>query len=106
MPIEVGDVVIVKDDGPRIMWRLAKVVALKSSRDGEIRSATLRMADRDRKTTELCRPIEDLYPLELKCDTSQSTVPDSVSEKIDLFDVDDGASACESNSDSESETSH
>ena len=104
--IEIGDVVIVKDDGPRIMWRLAKVVALKSSRDGEIRSATLRMADRDRKTTELCRPIEDLYPLELKCDTSQTTIPASVSEEIDKFDTDDGASACESNSDSESETSY
>ena len=66
--IKIGDIVLVKDEGARILWRLAKVVHIRLSKDGEARGATLHMAERGKKAVELTRPTEHIYPLELTCD--------------------------------------
>ena len=104
-PIKIGDVVHVKDDGSRVFWRLAIVKSLRFSRDGEVRGATLRVANRDLKATELVRPIELIYPLELECETKYSTIP-VCEENIELFE-DDGSGVTDDEStlsDTESNT--
>ena len=58
--IKKGDVVIIHDDTPRTMWKIAVVIDLVMGGDGLVRAATLRTAN---GTTN--RPITKLYPLEL-----------------------------------------
>lgn len=63
------DIVLVKDDVPRGCWKLAKIVSLASSRDGEIRSAKVQLSS----GRVIGRPLNLLYPLEItekeeKCD--------------------------------------
>ena len=58
--IQKGDVVIIHDDTPRTMWKIAVVKDLVTGGDGLVRAATLRTAN---GTTN--RPITKLYPLEL-----------------------------------------
>ena len=65
--ISVGDVVIVEDDGPRLMWRLGRVIKLIESKDGEHRAARV-LVTGPKKMTELERPIRKLFPLELACE--------------------------------------
>ncbi|XP_045178199.2 uncharacterized protein LOC123538297 [Mercenaria mercenaria] len=57
----VGDVVIVKDNLPRGQWKLGKVIKLHTSRDGQIRSAQLKVSNRQ----ILRRPLNLLYPIEI-----------------------------------------
>ena len=75
--IQLGDVVLLADDGPRIFWRLATVIKLKQSKDQEIRGAVLRVADREQKYTQLERPIELIYPLEVSANAKLDTVPET-----------------------------
>ena len=65
--LSVGDVVIVHDEQlPRGLWKLGRIQELFKGRDGHYRGATVRMATRDRQQVLLRRPIQLLYPLELK----------------------------------------
>ena len=57
----IGDVVLVKDEIPRGCWKLAKIVSLNSSSDGEIRSAKVQLPS----GRIVGRPLNLLYPLEL-----------------------------------------
>ena len=64
--ISVGDVVIIHDsDQPRGFWRLGRVQELLDGRDGRVRGAKLRVARKGRYST-LHRPLQLLYPLEIK----------------------------------------
>ena len=61
----VGDVVLVKDDLPRGMWRIGRIYELIESRDGHIRSAKV-----------LLRPLCSLYPIECqKTDDTDTNCP-------------------------------
>ena len=63
-PLSKGDVVIIKDDDRnRNKWKLGIIEDLIAGRDGIVRVAKLRAG----KAT-LERAIQQLYPLELKCD--------------------------------------
>ena len=66
-PISVGDIVIVKSDlTKRTFWKLAKVQELLPGRDGQIRSAKVKVAGKgDRKPQVLRRVIQDLIPVEV-----------------------------------------
>ena len=65
--IAVGDVVIVHDEQlPRGLWKLGRVQELFTGRDGHCRGAAVRTVTRDRQQVLLRRPIQLLYPLELK----------------------------------------
>ena len=57
----------VKSDRPtRNFWKLAKVEELSRGRDGQIRSAKVKVASsKDRKPQVLRRVIQDLIPVEV-----------------------------------------
>ncbi len=77
--IDVGDVVVLKDDkSTRVLWKLAKVEELIRSRDNVIRAAKVRVVNSDEgRSIVLRRPIQHLIPLELP---STSEEEDHVSE--------------------------
>lgn len=56
----VGDVVLVKDDLPRGMWRIGRICELIESRDGHIRSAKVLLPSKK----IIGRPSCSLYPIE------------------------------------------
>ena len=59
--VKVGDIVLFEDDlKPRLFWKLGKIIALKKSEDGIVRSVTLKT-----ENGEITRPIVKLYPLEI-----------------------------------------
>ena len=65
--IKVGDVVLVHDESPRILWKMAVVTDLVRGNDGLVRAAKIRM-----KNTETSRPIVKLYPLEIRSATDDA----------------------------------
>uniref|UniRef100_A0A5S6QMY1 DUF5641 domain-containing protein n=1 Tax=Trichuris muris TaxID=70415 RepID=A0A5S6QMY1_TRIMR len=59
--IAIGDVVLVgSDNQKRLFWPLARVERLLPGKDGKPRVAVVRTA-----TTQLMRPLQRLYPLEV-----------------------------------------
>ena len=63
-PVNTGDVVILQEDKPRALWRLARVKQLITGRDGKVRAAILTVPSKDGLTITLQRPVQVLYPLE------------------------------------------
>ena len=74
-----GDIVLVKDDIPRGCWKLAKVVSLVSSRDGEMRSAKVQLPS----GRVIGRPFNLLYPLEITENVDTMT-PQNVSSATNI----------------------
>ena len=65
-PIEVGQMVILKDDTTkRLFWKLAIVEELLPGRDGKIRSVKVKVSNPSGTSTMLCRSIQHLLPLEI-----------------------------------------
>ena len=58
--VEVGDIVLIHGDTPRVQWKLAITEYVNKGADGLIRSATVRTP-----TGRTNRPIAKLYPLEV-----------------------------------------
>ena len=81
-PVSVGDVVLIHDDNkPRGFWRLGCVKNLINGSDGHIRGAILTATSPGERRITLQRPLQHLYPLEVKaiaCNTESE--PDDVSE--------------------------
>ena len=75
-PLSVGDVVLVHDDNqPRGFWRLACVKSLIEGNDGHTRGAILTVISPGEKRITLKRPLQRLYPLEVKtvsCNRSEN----------------------------------
>jgi hypothetical protein len=64
--IKVDDVVLVYDEGPRLFWRLGRVVELIPSRDNEVRSVKLLLSGNPEHSGHvITRPISRLFPLEI-----------------------------------------
>ena len=63
---KVGDVVLIKDDGPRMHWKIARVGILEPNRDGHIRTAKVYTSDKK----VVRRSISHLFPLEVELDES------------------------------------
>ena len=64
--INVGDVVQIQEDSPRVNWKLAVIEELVHGNDGMVRSVKLRT------TNGLTnRPVSKLYPLEVSPPRSQ-----------------------------------
>ena len=61
----VGDVVVVRDDTPRVSWRIGRVEGLIEGEDHQVRGATIRMSSKGMKPSRLRRPIQALIPLEI-----------------------------------------
>ena len=64
--IQLGDIVILKDDLTlHAWWKLARVIELLSGRDNQVRAARVQVLSAG-KTTILRRPIQLLIPLEVR----------------------------------------
>ena len=63
--IEVGEIVITDGKTKRNYWRLGKVVLLIPGSDGRVRADVLKTFDGTR-VHYMKRPIEKLYPIEVK----------------------------------------
>ena len=53
---------------PRQLWRLGKAERLLPGRNGQVRSAVVRVKSGNSSTAEWRRPLQRLYPLEVKLD--------------------------------------
>ena len=79
-PLSVGDVVLVHDDNqPRGFWRLACVKSLIYGSDGHTRGAILTVISPGEKRITLKRPLQRLYPLEVKTVSHNHTENDNES---------------------------
>ena len=82
--IAVGDMVVLYDEKhPRGFWRIGKVERLISGVDGEIRGASVRVHTNRINTLMLNRPIQHLYPLEVKATVVNDPNPDSQDKNED-----------------------
>ena len=75
--IQSGDVVQIHDDKKRIEWKLAVVEGLIRGGDGAVRAAEIRTAKG--KTN---RPINKLYPIEVKDETTKDQKPQEQNTEI------------------------
>jgi len=65
--IELGEIVVIHSDIKRYKWRLGKVVSLVTGSDNIVRSAIVKvLTDKTNKQNYIKRPIEKLYPIEVK----------------------------------------
>ena len=73
--VSIGDVVIVHDEHlPRGLWRLGKITSVRKGQDGQVRGATVKIANSDGQKVLLNRPIQLLYPLEVRASEPVSEV--------------------------------
>ena len=61
-----GNIVVVQDDLPRTLWSLGKVESLIKGKDKQVRGAVVRTKLRGKKELLLKRPINKLYPIEVR----------------------------------------
>lgn len=62
----VNDIVIVHDEKhSRGLWRVGRVTHLVRGKDGKVRGAKVRVAERGKKPTTIRRPLQKLYPIEI-----------------------------------------
>jgi hypothetical protein len=74
--INVGDVVCVKEDKlPRQKWKIARIQQLVKGRDGKVRAAAIKVHDKGGKLTQLYRPLQKLFPIELDSSKKIQEVP-------------------------------
>jgi len=73
----IGDVVIVHDENqPRGKWRIGRVEAFVTGSDGHVRGAVVRVKTKAGRLAKLRRPLQRLYPLEVRCrnDEPETTI--------------------------------
>ena len=64
--LRIVEIVIIKDDKPRLLWRKGKINRFLESRDGKVRGAELVVFQpKTKKTCMINRPIQHLVPLEV-----------------------------------------
>ena len=66
--IQTGDIVTVMEEGRsnRGMWKLRKVLNVHPGNDGLVRGATIELASENAKRKRLRRPLQKLFPLEVR----------------------------------------
>ena len=65
--INPDDIVIVHDENrARGLWRSGKVMTVVCGKDGNVRGATERVAEQGKKPTSIRRPLQKLYPIEIR----------------------------------------
>ena len=77
----INDIVLIHDSIlPRGTWKIAKIISLDKSSDGEVRSATLKTPE----GKEITRPINKLYPSECSNEKLEPPAP-QVTSKNDVL---------------------
>ena len=62
--LQIGEIVIIKDDKPRLLWRKGKISRFLEIRDGKVRGAELAVFQpKTKKNCMINRPIQHLVPL-------------------------------------------
>lgn len=81
-PVTEGEAVVLFDESqPRGMWKLGRIDKLLHSADGEVRAAAVRVHSKTGRPSILNRPIQHLYPLEVRgSSVSGPTQPETKSE--------------------------
>ena len=78
LSIAKGDIVVVHEEHlPRGFWRLGRVEDVIAGKDRRVRGAAVRLASRDRQQTLIHRPVQLLYPLEVRDIQEDSNVESS-----------------------------
>ena len=90
--IATGDVVVIHDESlPRGLWRLGRIQETIAGRDGRTRGAVVKVASRNRQHSLLRRPVQLLYPLEVRsphaAQVSNEPGPEAMSQE-DSFPTD------------------
>ena len=80
--IKIGDIVIVHDEHlPCLLWKLGKIEALREGQDGNVRAATVKIGNADGRQVILNRPIQLLYPLEVRSSAPEKDLEDGTVDK-------------------------
>jgi hypothetical protein len=88
--VAIGDIVIVHDDHlPRGLWKLGKIREVLMGRDGQIRGAVVKVARRNQQHVLLRRPIQLLYPLEVRDDQAEAVARADKDELEEVEQVDE-----------------
>ena len=91
LKIDEGDVVLIHEDHvKRNKWRLGRIKEVTSGGDGIIRGAVLKTC-REGKEGQIKRPLQKLYPLELKLESvgSRADAAANIGEKNDADNYED-----------------
>ena len=64
--VDVGDVVIIYDESPRGLWKLGIIEKTLKGRDKEVGGEVVRVGSGSQPSSFLRRPIQRLYPLEVR----------------------------------------
>ena len=91
--VDVGDVVIIHDESPRGLWKLGIIKKTLKGRDKEVRGAVVRVGSGSQPSSFLRRPIERLYPLEVR-----SVASNAVDQVATTTDTNDSLTGAESSS--------
>ena len=74
--VSLGDIVVVHEESrPRGLWRLGKVESLISGADGQTRGAVVKVFSKKGRSTTIKRPVQRLYPLEIRSTARESELP-------------------------------
>nr|XP_022904604.1 uncharacterized protein LOC111416738 [Onthophagus taurus] len=60
--LNIGDIVLVQENSPRLQWKMGRIVNLYQGRDGKIRACEVKLSG----GTTLRRPVQLLYLLEVQ----------------------------------------
>ena len=80
--VEKGDLVLIHDKLPRNRWKVGIVETLHPSRDGFTRGCNVRTLTKTGRLTYLNRPVNKLYPLEIKSKSVQDDLAEDGTEDL------------------------
>ncbi|CAB4035659.1 retrovirus-related Pol poly from transposon [Paramuricea clavata] len=81
--VRVGDVVVVRDDTPRVSWKIGRVEELITGKDDQVRGAAVKISSKGMKPGKLRRPIQALIPLEINDAENEDAGRENPSKKKD-----------------------
>ena len=77
--LRVGEIVTIYDDShPRGMWRLGRIETLIPGTDGIVRGVTVKVTSRSGRPSVIRRPIQHIYPMEVKSSSVPTDNTDAV----------------------------
>lgn len=81
-----GDMVTVYDEGhPRGLWRLGKIEGLVRGADDVVRGVRVRVISKKGHPRTLRRPLQHIYPLEIRHESTEANVELAESDDINMW---------------------